>query len=93
MKTFEINIPENCLVSNIGFATTLVSKACEFTSEDINIRTDDGTYVNLKSILGVLTLNYHHAKVLSIQVVGEMEALTASTLERFINNELKKYNS
>lgn len=91
MKLIEISIPENCNISNIGFATTLVSKACEYTSEDINIKTDDNTYVNLKSILGVLTLNYNHAKELSIQVVGEMETLTASALERFIRNELKKY--
>ena len=91
MRTIEIEIPENCTPSNIGFATTLVSKACSYTSEDINIKTNDGTYVNLKSIMGVLTLNYHNANTISLQIMGECEDATASSLNTFIKNELKKY--
>lgn len=91
MKELEIKIPENCNISDIGFATSLVSKACEYSSEDINIKTDDEGYVNLKSILGVLTLHYSKAKTLKLQIMGEMETLTTSALERFINNQLKKY--
>ena len=92
MVTTEIIIPENCNISNIGFATALVSKACTFTSEDINIKADDGTYVNLKSILGVLTLNYSKSNKITLQILGELEEQTALLLRAFIEKEIKLNN-
>lgn len=78
--------------SNIGFATSLVSEACKCTSEDIAIRTDEGTYVDLKSIMGVLTLNYHRAKTLELQITGEMENYSAMKLKKWIETNLDKYS-
>lgn len=91
MRTIEINIPDNCSISNIGFATTLVSKACEYTSDEIQIKTNDNSFVDLKSIMGVLTLNYHNAKTIVLQILGENENYTAPSLERFISKEIEKY--
>lgn len=91
MKEVVIKIPENCDPSNLGFATALVDKAQHFTSEDINIRTDDGRYVDLKSIMGVIALNYNRADEISLQIMGEMEEYTAAALKQFIEKLLQLY--
>lgn len=91
MQVVEIKIPENCKISNIGFASTLVSEACKYTSDDINIKTDDNIWVNLKSIMGVITLNYGKSSHISLQVFGENENYTASSIKKKIEALFKMY--
>lgn len=92
MKYLDIDLKNYNITNSIGFATALVSKACEATSDEINIKTNDGVYVNLKSIMGVLTLNYHTADKLTFQVMGETEDYTVKSLEKFIKKEIEHYS-
>ena len=66
--------------SNIGFASSLVAKACRYTGTDINIRTDEGTWVNLKSIMGVLTLNYSKLKKSHFKLWARMKKASLGIL-------------
>lgn len=90
MKTLVISLPNEKNYDNIELATALVNRACSFTSEEINIKTNDSSYVNLKSILGVLTLNYSAANSITLQIMGEMEEYTAKSLERTILSIVNK---
>lgn len=92
MKILEIEIPNGCKPGSIGFVARIVAKACEATADDINIKTNDGLFVDLKSIMGVLTLNYHSADKFILQIMGETEDFTAMSLEKFIKNELANCN-
>lgn len=78
--------------SNIGFASSLVAKACRYTGTDINIRTDEDTWVNLKSIMGVLTLNYSKAQKISLQIMGEDEEGVSRDFIKFIKTNLEIFS-
>jgi len=91
MRTFTVTIPENCKPSNLGFATAFVEKAGEFTSDEINIKLGNFSYVNGKSILGLLTLRFDSNTDITVQVLGETEDYTAPSLERFIKKLLSLY--
>lgn len=89
MTSFEFVIPEGKKINNVKFATKLVSKACDFSNEDIDIRTDDETWVDLKSIMGVLTLHYNTAKSITVKVTGTFEDETANELKNYMSMLLK----
>lgn len=91
MKTIEIKIPNNCVPSFIGFVTALVEKTHEFTSEDIAIKLDNGTFIDAKSILGLRTLDFTDASVLKMTIIGECEDYAAPKLERFMTKLLDLY--
>jgi phosphotransferase system HPr-like phosphotransfer protein len=91
MTTFTVLIPENCKPSNLGFATALVEKAGEYTSEEINIKLDEHNYINGKSILGLLSLRYDSNTKITVQIIGENENYTAPSFERFLNKLIKLY--
>lgn len=91
MRQFEINIPEGCIPSFIGFATNVLEKTHEFTSEDIQIKVGDGPFLDAKSILGLRTVNFNEAKTLSMTVIGECEDYAAPKLERFMTKLLNLY--
>lgn len=89
-EEFTIVIPEGCSISNIGFATALVEKASTFTSEDISLIVDSKT-VDLKSILGVITLQYYEGAELKFRVIGEMANYAKDSLTRFVNKLFTLY--
>lgn len=91
MKFIEIDTSQYA-PSNIGFASSLVSEACRYTGTDINIRTDENTWVDLKSIMGVLTLNYLKAQKISLQIIGEDEEGVARDLTKFIKKNLEIFS-
>lgn len=92
MKYVDINTSQYS-PSNVGFASSLVSEACRYTGTDINIRTDENTWVDLKSIMGVLTLNYLKAQKISLQIIGEDEEGVARDFSKFIKENLEKFSN
>ncbi|MFP4286574.1 MAG: HPr family phosphocarrier protein [Candidatus Izemoplasmataceae bacterium] len=63
-------------------ATLLVAKANEFKS-DINITYEDTT-VDLKSIMGVLSLGINRGSLITIEAKGDDEASAMRALDRLI---------
>lgn len=92
MKYVDINTSQYS-PSNVGFASSLVSEACRYTGTDINVRTDENTWVDLKSIMGVLTLNYLKAQKISLQIIGEDEEGVARDFSKFIKENLEKFSN
>ena len=91
MRTFTVQIPANCKPSTLGFATALVEKAGEYTSDEINIKLGNFNYVNGKSILGLLTLRFDSNTEITVQVLGENEDYSAPSLERFLKKLVTLY--
>lgn len=92
MKYVDINTSQYS-PSNVGFASSLVSEACRYTGTDINVRIDENTWVDLKSIMGVLTLNYLKAQKISLQIIGEDEEDVARDFSKFIKENLEKFSN
>lgn len=97
MTYVEITLPEDMKFTSrdaVSFATRIVSEACQHHSVDYNIKTNDGTYVDLKSIMGVMTLNYHSGSVVTIQVISDdvqVEAYEAEHIRKYIKSILPDY--
>lgn len=92
MKEFVIKVPDNCRISNLGFATSVVEKANTYTSDDINLKVSGLSYIDAKSILGLLSLSYNTSNEIKIQVIGENENYTAANFEKFLNKLVALYN-
>jgi phosphotransferase system HPr (HPr) family protein len=92
MREFKIKVPQGVKISNLGFATALVEKAYSYTSDDVNIKINNSQYVNAKSILGLLTLNYNTSEEIEVQIIGESEDYSATNFERFIKKLVALYN-
>ena len=88
MRTLTYDIPEGKKINNVKFATKLVSKACDYSNEEILIKTDDNNFVDLKSIMGVLTLHYSTAKHIVINIKGTYEDECAEDLRKYIQQIL-----
>lgn len=65
-------------------ATSLVQKANEFKS-DIEL-VYDGKTVDLKSIMGVLSLGVVRGSLISIRIQGEDEVVAMKEISRLISN-------
>ena len=97
MTYVEIKLPEDMKFTSrsaVSFATKIVSEACQHRSVDYNIKTNDGTYVDLKSIMGVMTLNYNSASTITIQVISDdvqVEAYEADHIRKYINSIIPDY--
>ncbi len=64
-------------------ATTLVSKANQFKSSDIRL-IHEGETVDLKSIMGVLSLGINRGALIEIEVEGGDEAETMDAISKHI---------
>ena len=85
MKTldFILNIPEETKLVNL--CTGMVHHASEFTS-NITIQIEgshNNPTIDLKSILGVMSLVYASGKLVHIEINGEDEELAYMCLEKY----------
>ncbi len=85
MKTldFILNIPEETKLVNL--CTGLVHHASEFTS-DITISVEGSSNhltIDLKSILGVMSLVYASGKLVHIEINGEDEELAFACIDAY----------
>jgi len=93
MKNLKINV-KNKDVSAIGFATGLVYKASRYAS-DMRIKihredSNDSPEVDLKSILGLLSLSYRDIDSFVITIEGKDEALAREELKIVIKSLLEE---
>ena len=92
MALFDIKLTDDSraiIKSNpIKFATKLVARACDFSNETIDIKVDDGDWVDLKSIMGVLTVNYARGNTISFRIKGTFEDECAMELQVLTNQLL-----
>jgi len=92
-STFKVEIPEGVVISNLGFATALCEQAKTYgESEEIYLKLDEGVTVDVKSILGLISLQYAKTKELNFQVIGENQTYTAQSLKRFVEKLVKLYD-
>lgn len=81
---FTLNIPKELKLVNL--CTGLVHHASEFTS-NITIQVEDSSKIDLKSILGTMSLVYANGKKVSIEISGvdevEAEMCIRKYVERF----------
>lgn len=89
-RIFTVVVPQDCKISKIGFCAALVDKVSHYTSDEINLIVDN-TCVNLKSLLGVLSIVFSEGKELKFQVIGETAEYTAQSLKRFVTNLFNLY--
>lgn len=92
MTLFEIQLNDSSRklikANPIKFATKLVARACDFSNETIDIKLDDGDWIDLKSIMGVLTLNYSAGDIIHFKVNGTFEDECATELRTLAYNLL-----
>ena len=78
--TFKLNIPKESNLVNM--CTGMVHHASEFTSE-ILLSVDNGNQIDLKSILGIMSLCMSNGKIITIDIAGKDEDLAFMCLEKY----------
>ena len=78
MRDLEVVVPAEAEAVRVSFVAQLVSTASHFVS-DITIK-DERNSIDLKSIMGMMTLVFNAGKMFTITINGEDEDLAAETI-------------
>lgn len=80
--TFKLNIPKESNLVNM--CSGMVHHASEFTSE-ILLSVDNGNQIDLKSILGIMSLCMSNGKIITIEIAGKDEEEAFMCIEKYAN--------